>query len=144
MKSLVWFRNDLRTDDNPALRAACFKSEEVHGVFIYSNNQMKLHNEANCKIEFIIENLKSLEKSLSELNIPLTIISSDGFYDNPKKIYNLINERSITNIYWNNQFGEDEGLRDKKVKGYEFIKKGKYLCSSIKMGGTIWSYRFRS
>jgi len=121
MKSLVWFRNDLRTDDNPALRAACFQSEEVHGVFIYSNNQMKLHNEANCKIEFIIENLKSLEKSLSELNIPLTIISSDGFYDNPKKIYNLINERSITNIYWNNQFGEDEGLRDKKVK--ELLKK---------------------
>ena len=128
MKSLVWFRNDLRTDDNPALRAACFQSEEVHGVFIYSNNQMKLHNEANCKIEFIIKNLKSLEKSLSELNIPLTIISSDGFYDNPKKIYNLINERSITNIYWNNQFGEDEGLRDKEVK--ELLKKNNINYSS--------------
>ena len=37
MKSLVWFRNDLRTDDNPALRAACFQSEEVHAIFIYSN-----------------------------------------------------------------------------------------------------------
>ena len=39
MKSLVWFRNDFRMDDNPALRAACSQSEEVHGVFIYSENQ---------------------------------------------------------------------------------------------------------
>ena len=58
MKSLVWFRNDFRMDDNPALRAACSQSEEVHGVFIYSENQFKLHNESNCKIEFIIEKKK--------------------------------------------------------------------------------------
>ena len=50
MKSLVWFRNDLRIDDNPALRAACAESEEVHAVYIFSKNQMKLHNEANCKL----------------------------------------------------------------------------------------------
>ena len=68
MKSLVWFRNDLRVDDNPALRAACSKSDEVHGIYIYSGNQLKSHNEANCKIEFIIENLKSLEQSLKKLN----------------------------------------------------------------------------
>ena len=78
MKSLVWFRNDLRMDDNPALRAACAESEEVHAIYIYSINQMELHNEANSKIEFMIANLKSLEKSLDELNIPLTIIDSDG------------------------------------------------------------------
>ena len=29
MKSLVWFRGDLRLDDNPALRNACENSEEV-------------------------------------------------------------------------------------------------------------------
>ena len=44
MKSLVWFRNDLRMDDNPALRAACSQSKEVHGVYIYSKNQLGLHN----------------------------------------------------------------------------------------------------
>ena len=116
MKSLVWFRNDLRMDDNPALRAACSQSKEVHGVYIYSKNQLELHNEANSKIEFIIENLKSLEKSLNKINIPLTVVSSDGFNEDPKKILNLLNERSITDIYWNNQFGIDEESRDKKVE----------------------------
>jgi deoxyribodipyrimidine photo-lyase len=116
MKSLVWFRDDLRVDDNPALRAACSQSKEIHGVYIYSKNQLELHNEANSKIEFIIENLKSLEKSLNKINIPLTVISSDGFNEDPKKIFNLLNERSITDIHWNNQFGVDEESRDKRVK----------------------------
>ena len=116
MKSLVWFRNDLRMDDNPALRAACAESEEVHALYIYSNNQMKLHNEASCKTEFMIENLKSLENSLYELNIPLTIIDSDGMNNDPSIILNLINERTITNVYWNNQFGIDEESRDRELQ----------------------------
>ena len=115
MKSLVWFRNDLRMDDNPALRAACSKSEEVHGLYIYSENQLKSHNQANCKIEFMIENLKSLENSLKKLNIPLTIVRSDEFSKDPGKILDLLKERSITDIHWNSEFGTDEETRDEEV-----------------------------
>ena len=96
MKSLVWFRNDLRTDDNPALKYACTHSNEVHCLYIYSPEQFKMHNEANCKIQFLIQNLKSLEKSLSKFNIPLTIVSSNGFYDVTNKILDIIKDRSIT------------------------------------------------
>ena len=116
MKSLVWFRNDLRMDDNPALREACKMSEEVHAIYIYSQNQNKEHNEANCKIDFFIENLKDLSKSLSKVNIPLTIINSDGFGDNPEIIKKYIELNSIEKIFWNNQFGEDEINRDISVK----------------------------
>ena len=76
MKSLMWFRNDLRMDDNPALRAACKSSDEVHAIYLYSQNQNDKHNEANCKTEFFIENLKSLGNSLAKINIPLMIINS--------------------------------------------------------------------
>ena len=74
MKTLVWLRNDLRMDDNPALREACKLSEEVHSIYIYSKNQNNKHNDANCKIDFFIENLKDLAKSLSKVNIPLTVM----------------------------------------------------------------------
>ena len=116
MKSLVWLRNDLRMDDNPALRQACINSEEVHCIYIYSSEQIKLHNEANCKVEFIINNLKDLSENLSKINIPITIIDSMGFDDNPKKILEVIKERSINKVYWNNMFGADEVARDDKVK----------------------------
>ena len=72
MKSLVWLRSDLRIDDNPALRDACINYDEVHCIYIYSPEQMKIHNEANCKIEFIISNLKDLADSLKKINIALS------------------------------------------------------------------------
>ena len=116
MKGLVWLRNDLRMDDNPSLKQACIESDEVHCIYIHSSEQTALHNEANCKIEFIIENLKSLNKSLNEFNIPLTIISSKGFGDNAEKIIETTKKRSITKVYWNNVFGADEQKRDLDVK----------------------------
>ena len=64
----------------------------------------------------MIRNLKSLEHSLNKLNIPLTVISSDGFSEDAEKILNLMNERSIKEIYWNNQFGIDEESRDIEVE----------------------------
>ena len=116
MKSLVWLRNDLRMDDNPSLKQACIESEEVHCIYIYSPEQIELHNEANSKVEFIINNLKDLNKSLKEFNIPLTIISSKGFNDNAEKIIETIKKRSITKVFWNNVFGADEQKRDLDVK----------------------------
>ena len=115
MKGLMWFRNDLRMDDNPALRNACIECEEVHAIYIFSSRQNNLHNEANCKIEFLIENLKILDQELSKINIPLTIIDSTGFNDNKDIILNLIKERSINKVFWNNQFGNDEQNRDDTV-----------------------------
>ena len=116
MKSLVWLRNDLRMDDNPSLKQACIESEEVHCIYIYSPQQIELHNEANSKVEFIINNLKDLNTSLKEFNIPLTIISSKGFNDNAEKIIETIKKRSITKVFWNNVFGADEQKRDLDVK----------------------------
>ncbi len=116
MKSLVWLRNDLRMDDNPSLKQACIESEEVHCIYIYSLKQIELHNEANSKVEFIINNLKDLNTSLKEFNIPLTIISSKGFNDNAEKIIETIKKRSITKVFWNNVFGADEQKRDLDVK----------------------------
>jgi len=115
MKSIIWFRNDLRIDDNPAMRAAYDNSAEVHAIFLYSKDQLEKHNEANVKIDFLIENLKSLSDSLEKLNIPLSIIESSGFDENPQIILKTAKERDIDKVFFNKQFGEDEQKRDKQV-----------------------------
>ena len=45
-----------------------------------------------------------------------------------KKILDLVKERSITCIHWNNQFGIDEESRDKKAK--ELLKSNNISCFS--------------
>ena len=118
MEALVWFRSDLRLEDNPALRNAFENSKKVHAIFIFSNKQLIKHNEANIKIDFIIKNLFLLEKKLAELNVPLTIIGSDGFDNDASLIGKFIDKKNINKVFWNNQFGEDEAIRDKQVQNY--------------------------
>ena len=115
MKTIVWFRSDLRVYDNPALKNAFLESDEIHAVFIYSKAQLEKHNESNVKIDFLIKNLNSLEQSLATLNIPLILLNSEGFEDNGALLNQYAIENSINAVYWNNQFGEDEEIRDKKV-----------------------------
>ena len=115
MKTIVWFRSDLRVFDNPALKNAFLESNEIHAVFIYSKAQMESHNESNVKTDFLIRNLYSLEQSLGSLNIPLILLNSEGFEDNGALLNQYAIENSINAVYWNNQFGEDEEIRDKKA-----------------------------
>ena len=116
MEALVWFRSDLRLQDNPALRNAFEQSKNVHAIFIFSNNQLKKHNEANVKIDFLKSNLFLLEDKLNKLNVPLTIIDSGGFDNDTSLIEQFIEKKNIKKVFWNNQFGEDEAIRDKLVK----------------------------
>ena len=116
MEALVWFRSDLRLQDNPALRNAFEQAKNVHAVFIFSNNQLKKHNEANVKIDFLKSNLFLLEDKLNKLNVPLTIIDSGGFDNDASLIEQFIEKKNIKKVFWNNQFGEDEAIRDKLVK----------------------------
>ena len=85
MKSLVWLRSDLRLDDNPAMRNAFTQSKSVHVLYLYSKRQLKLHNESNIKISFLIENLKDLENSLDK-------------YQNLIKLNNLIEKKFHKNF----------------------------------------------
>ena len=116
MKSIIWFRNDLRLDDNPCLREACKNSSELHAIFLYSHDQLEKHNEANVKIDFLIKNLQCLNVSLQKLNIPLTIINSEGFEQDPDIILNLAKERNVEKVFINKQFGSDEQNRDKRAR----------------------------
>ena len=112
MRGVIWFRTDLRIDDNPALRNALDNCEEVIGIYIFSQLQWKTHNESNVKLEFLIENLTFLEKSLSKLNIPLITINTDSFDSLPKDLCSFVVSNKVRQIFWNNEFGENESKRD--------------------------------
>ena len=112
MKGVIWFRTDLRIDDNPALRSALDNCEEVIGIYIFSKLQWKAHNESNVKLEFLIKNLISLEKSLSKLNIPLITIKTESFDSLPKDLSSFVVSNKVGQIFWNNEFGVNESKRD--------------------------------
>ena len=86
MRNLVWFRNDLRVYDNPALDAACNDNNEVVAVYIVSESQWDEHNDSVNKISFWFRCLVELEKELKKINIPLVILKSDFYKDHSKNL----------------------------------------------------------
>ena len=116
MKGLVLLRQDIRLDDNPALKNAFEENQIVHVLFIYSFDQLKSHNESDIKISFLIENIKILDDALDKLNVGLSIIKTNGFESDPAEILSFFEEHNFDTLYFNNTFGEDENSRDVKIK----------------------------
>ena len=116
MKGLVWLKSDIRMDDNPGLRKACEECDAVLAIYLWSPEQLNMHNEANIKVEFLIKNLQSLEENLNSINIPILVIDNKDFSSVDQNISNLIKEHSIDKVYWGKEFGFDEINRDKSVE----------------------------
>ena len=116
MNGLVWLRSDLRLDDNPALSIADNECEKIVCLYLLSEEEWKTHNNANVKLDFIIQNLSNLSKDLKKLNIPLIAASIKNFDLIPKQIAEFSKSNNISKCYWNNEFGVDEQERDQKVQ----------------------------
>ena len=115
MKSLVLLRQDIRLDDNPAIRNAFIQSESIHILYLYSIKQLKLHNESDIKVSFLIANLKDLANSLDQLNVGLSIIKTNGFSNEPEEVLKFFVDNKFDKLFFNNNFGVDENNRDAEI-----------------------------
>ena len=67
-KGLVWFRRDLRTQDNPALTAALRDCECVYCVFVFDRSILDGLARSDRRVEFIRESLVELDDRLRALS----------------------------------------------------------------------------
>ena len=107
--SIVWFRNNMRVEDNSSLTNAISNSDSVIGYinidpknFIFTNYGFKKTEKYRAK--FLLETISDLKRQLDSLNISL-IITHDDFEKSLKKI---INQYEITNIYLQTEWTRDE------------------------------------
>jgi deoxyribodipyrimidine photo-lyase len=64
---LVWFRRDLRTEDNAALATALERCEAVHCVFVLDTEILKTLQKNDSRIAFIQASLVELDNALRSL-----------------------------------------------------------------------------
>ncbi len=65
---LMWFRRDLRVDDNAALFEALRRCRQVHCVFLFDSEILDLLPRADRRVDFIRESLVELDESLRALS----------------------------------------------------------------------------
>ncbi|MEJ2087002.1 MAG: deoxyribodipyrimidine photo-lyase [Gammaproteobacteria bacterium] len=115
MTRLVWFRNDLRVADNPALFEACETGEPVVAVFLVSDGQWREHGLGRPRLAFLKATLTRLADDLTALGIPLWIERAPRFRDAPGAIVRIAQTLDATCVTFNAEYPLDEARRDDAV-----------------------------
>lgn len=115
MNTAIWFRNDLRVQDNPALTAACKSSENTIAFYIYTPDQHRLHGVGEAKLHFILQNVVSLSKELQALGIDLIAVKTSPYEDSIKMLKGLCKKHNVRELHANEEPELNEVNRDKKA-----------------------------
>lgn len=112
MTSLIWFRYDLRVQDNPALKAALEKKEKVFLIYIFDEAPLYGWKMGSAQRWWLYHSLDRLQKKLEKENLFL------NFYrGNPLDILpTLARRHNVSHIYWNRQYEPYTVNRDEALK----------------------------
>lgn len=114
---LVWFRNDLRVNDNLALAAACRDPHaRVVGLFIATPGQWRQHDMAPRQAEFIWQHVQSLSHALAQRGIELRVQEVADFNACAEYLKSFCEQQHIDALFYNYQYELNERQRDAAVE----------------------------
>ena len=108
--SIVWFRQDLRLEDQPALRAAL--NDDVIPVFIWSPAEDGDWPPGAASCWWLHHSLLQLEVQLKALDSRLIVRRGEALTE----IEALVEETGATQVYWTRRYEPAAIERDKRVK----------------------------
>ena len=111
--TLVWFRNDLRVSDNPALHAAAKSGAPIIALYILEEAKAPRPMGAAWRW-WLAGSLRSLSDTLAKRGVQLTLRRGD-----PRKIIAEISrEAKIGAAYWNRRYVAAEAKLDTEIEQY--------------------------
>lgn len=106
MKKILWFRRDLRVEDNPLLSI----EGEVLPIFIFDPNILcKLSND-DCRVSYIFDSVIVLKNNLKELGLNLKI-----FYGDPEDIFKKLESEGFDEVIASGDYDSYARERDLRV-----------------------------
>ncbi|MEM1422845.1 MAG: deoxyribodipyrimidine photo-lyase, partial [Planctomycetota bacterium] len=113
MRTLMWFRSDLRVEDNTALHHACLAEDEgVVAVFNLPVDQWREHDWGGNKADFVLRTLAALKERLDTLNIPLRIVRTRKYDTIADHLVKLARDTGCGALFFNREYEVNEASRD--------------------------------
>ncbi len=107
--TLVWFRRDLRLQDNAALYHALKENNQVLCFFIFDSTILnKLDDKADRRVDFIHQSLLTLKGQLENLGSSLLV-----HHGNPVEIYKNLKPKAV---YTNHDYEPYALQRDESIR----------------------------
>ena len=122
--NLVWFRSNLRVEDNTSLSRAIKDSPRVIGYInidpaIFELSDYGFKKTEKFRTKFLLESIQDLKKQLNGINISLIITNQDF----ETSINSIIEKYNIRSIYMQKEWTRDELAEEKQIpKNINLIK----------------------
>lgn len=107
--ALVWFRDDLRVADNPALTSALSSSDRVHAVYLL--DEVGVRPLGGATRWWLRESLRALSADLATLGIPLTVRTGDAVIELPR----LAHEAGAELVTWGRRYGHPAAIDERTM-----------------------------
>ncbi len=112
--AIVWFRQDLRVADNPALSYACRHFEHVIPLYIWDPETEGGWPPGAASRCWLHHSLKALDHSLRQLDSRLVIYAGDSH----AILEELIRKYGVDGVFWNRRYEPAVQTRDAHIKAF--------------------------
>jgi len=114
--NLVWFRSNLRVEDNTSLSKAIRDSSRVIGYInidptIFELSDYGFKKTERFRTKFLLESIQDLKKQLNDINISLIITNQDF----ETSINSIIEKYNVRSIYMQKEWTRDELAEEKQI-----------------------------
>ena len=118
---ILWFRNDLRLIDNPALynasKISIEENRKIICLYIFENYANFSSNYGSASKWWLHGSLKNLDDELTTLNEEQISSSLNFFQGDPRSIIiDLCKKYKSDNVFWNRRYEPEHVKRDKEIK----------------------------
>lgn len=107
MKTILWFRRDLRIKDNPLFSAA---GKKTLPIFIFDKDILAEFEKTDPRITFIFDKVIELKNSLKKKSMDLAL-----FYGNAPEIFRYLKKEGFKRVIFSQDYNQKALERDKKV-----------------------------
>lgn len=112
MRGIVWFRRDLRLNDQPALTAACGECDEVIPLFVFDEPLLLSHVFGSACVNFMLGCLQDVAASLARRGITLQWCRGMP----AEEVVRAAREWKADVVYWNRDYEPGAIERDRVVQ----------------------------
>ncbi len=110
--TIVWFRQDLRVQDNPALAAAAALGQPVIPVYIHAPEEEGDWPPGGASCWWLFHALAELREALGETGLPLIIRRGDS----RAQLLGLAADHGVSHVLWNRRYEPSARARDDAVE----------------------------
>jgi cryptochrome 1 len=103
MRTVVWFRRDLRVEDNPALAAAARTAGEVVPAYVWAPEEDGPYYPGRVSRWWLSQSLKHLDASLRRLGASRLVTRRSA--DTVDALLELVRSTGATHLFFNHLYG---------------------------------------